>query len=89
MTDNSATQRIDMIKIPVKKTAPVTVPDDGRLFTKYVVCGVTHPGLVRTDNQDSFVFSISDDGNMLLMLVADGIGGNEGGDLASHYISSI
>lgn len=65
------------------------LPDDGRLFAPNMVHGETHPGLVRSENQDSFACSVSDDGNMAMLLVADGIGGNEGGDLASHYIAEM
>ncbi|MBW1981980.1 MAG: serine/threonine-protein phosphatase [Deltaproteobacteria bacterium] len=44
--------------------------------------GITHKGLVRTKNQDRFFVQEFPDGSVLLA-VADGLGGQEGGDRAS------
>lgn len=59
------------------------------LFTTDMVAADSHQGLVRTENQDSFAYSISDDGSMMFLLVADGIGGNERGDLASRFVCEL
>ncbi len=59
----------------------------GHLFSPDMVFADSHAGLIRKDNQDSFAYHISPDGNMVFMMVADGIGGNEGGDLASRFAS--
>jgi PPM family protein phosphatase len=51
---------------------------------KRITCAAeSHPGLVRSDNEDSFsVYKRSGDKNILLV-VCDGIGGHHRGDLAS------
>lgn len=59
------------------------------LFTTNMVAADSHQGLIRSENQDSFAYSISDDGNMMFLLVADGIGGNERGDLASRFVCEL
>ena len=48
------------------------------------VAGETHPGFQREHNEDSYGTSIVPSGAALLF-VADGIGGNSGGDLASQF----
>ena len=45
--------------------------------------GITDKGLVRKNNQDSYVIARNEDDD-LLAIVADGIGGNLGGDVASR-----
>lgn len=60
-----------------------------RLFTTSMIAADSHQGLVRQENQDSFAYSISDDGSMAFLLVADGIGGNERGDLASRFVCEL
>lgn len=62
---------------------------ENRLFTTSMVAADSHQGLVRSENQDSFAYSISDDGSMMFLLVADGIGGNERGDLASRFVCEL
>lgn len=59
------------------------------LFTTSMIAADSHQGLVRQENQDSFAYSISDDGSMAFLLVADGIGGNERGDLASRFVCEL
>ena len=59
------------------------------LFTTSMIAADSHQGLVRSENQDSFAYSISDDGSMAFLLVADGIGGNERGDLASRFVCEL
>ena len=59
------------------------------LFTTSMIAADSHQGLVRQENQDSFAYSISDDGSMAFLLVADGIGGNERGDLASRFVCDL
>jgi len=45
----------------------------------------SHPGFQRSGNEDSFGYSVDTDSSCSLMFVADGIGGNSGGDLASQF----
>ncbi|MBQ7993660.1 MAG: Stp1/IreP family PP2C-type Ser/Thr phosphatase [Solobacterium sp.] len=49
--------------------------------------GITDRGLVRKNNQDSYVIATSRSGD-LFAIVADGIGGNLGGDIASRMAVS-
>ena len=44
----------------------------------------SHPGFQRENNEDSFGTSVAP-GGAALLFVADGIGGNSGGDLASQF----
>ena len=49
------------------------------------VAGDSHPGFQREHNEDSFG-TFADPGNgCALLFVADGVGGNSGGDLASQF----
>lgn len=45
--------------------------------------GITDKGLVRKNNQDSYVIA-TNEANDIFAIVADGIGGNFGGDIASR-----
>jgi len=45
----------------------------------------SHPGFQREGNEDSFGYSVDAASACSLMFVADGIGGNSGGDLASQF----
>ena len=45
--------------------------------------GITDKGLLRKNNQDSYVIATSESGDVFA-IVADGIGGNFGGDIASR-----
>lgn len=49
--------------------------------------GITDRGLVRKNNQDSYVIA-SNQADDILAIVADGIGGNLGGDIASRLCVS-
>ncbi len=48
------------------------------------VGGDSHIGLVRSNNEDGFVYRVSDSAKNLFVAVADGIGGHEGGGIASE-----
>lgn len=77
-----------MTVLPDTQKLPKFEPENmvsSALFTPDMVAADSHPGLVRTENEDSYAYAVSDDGNMLFLMVADGIGGNESGDLASRY----
>ena len=45
----------------------------------------THPGFRRENNEDSFGTCVDSASGCALLFVADGIGGNSGGDLASQF----
>ena len=49
--------------------------------------GATHIGHVRTTNQDSYAI-VSLDDRSLLCVVADGMGGHKGGEVASHLATT-
>ena len=49
------------------------------------VAADSHPGFQRVNNEDSFGTSVASPGGAALLFVADGIGGNSGGDLASQF----
>jgi len=48
------------------------------------IAGQSHAGAVRGCNQDVIAWSAADDGNSALALVADGMGGYQGGEVASR-----
>lgn len=50
--------------------------------------GITDRGLVRKNNQDSYVIA-TNQANDVFAIVADGIGGNSGGDIASNMTVSL
>ena len=43
----------------------------------------SHVGLVRESNEDSYVYYVSEDDKTAFIAVADGIGGHDGGEIAS------
>ena len=52
-------------------------------MTRYDISGLTDVGAVRRSNQDVVAWRVSDDGRQALLLVADGMGGYQGGEVAS------
>lgn len=50
---------------------------------RYDISGLTDVGSKRSSNQDVVAWRLSDDGRQALMLVADGMGGYQGGEIAS------
>lgn len=48
------------------------------------VAGLTDVGAVRAANQDAIDWRISDDSRQILLVVADGMGGYQGGEIASQ-----
>lgn len=48
------------------------------------IAGRSHTGAVRERNQDVVVWEVRDDGGAGLLLVADGMGGYQGGEIASR-----
>lgn len=46
----------------------------------------SHKGLFRPRNEDSFIYALDNTGQCLLAAVADGIGGNNNGDIAGNLV---
>ncbi|MDD3154636.1 MAG: serine/threonine-protein phosphatase [Victivallaceae bacterium] len=53
-------------------------------MVKFQLFSATHQGLVRKHNEDAFAWRIDRDGRYAYAIVADGIGGHEGGEVASE-----
>ncbi len=53
-----------------------------------IMSGESNRGLVRERNEDSFFYSLDEDGNAAIAVVADGIGGHRDGDIASFVCCS-
>ena len=51
----------------------------GRSHYQLLVASATHPGVIRTCNEDS----VATDDDLGLMVLADGMGGYKAGDVAS------
>jgi protein phosphatase len=50
---------------------------------------LTHPGRVRMENEDTVAYLISEDGQELIAIVADGVGGRSAGEVASRMAADI
>lgn len=50
----------------------------------YQIAGASDPGAVRGSNQDAVFWRVSHDGGQALLVVADGMGGYQGGEIASQ-----
>ena len=53
------------------------------------VAADSHRGLVRRNNEDNFFYALNQDGSRLIAVVADGIGGNENGEVASRLVCKM
>lgn len=51
---------------------------------RYRIAGQSHVGAVRRSNQDELAWRTSANGEQALLVVADGMGGHEGGEIASR-----
>lgn len=88
--DSTATRPLPRMKAEQPApAAPAAKTETNAVFRPDMIYADSHRGLVRHGNQDSFAYTVRDEGNLVFMLVADGIGGNEGGDLASRFVSEM
>ena len=55
----------------------------------YEIAADSFIGLVRSRNEDSFVYARESGGSGLLAVVTDGIGSTRNGDIASHYTARL
>lgn len=53
--------------------------------SSFNVAADSHVGLVRENNEDSYAYCVNHKHRTALLLVADGIGGNAGGEIASRF----
>ena len=53
------------------------------------IWGITDRGLVRKENQDTFIFHTFDDGAYGFAAVCDGMGGARAGGVASRQASEV
>lgn len=60
-----------------------------RSRTRYEIAADSFIGLVRSRNEDSFVYVRESGGSGLLAVVTDGIGSTRNGDIASHYTARM
>lgn len=58
--------------------------DEMNRIGPYNVLAGTHAGLVRACNEDSYIYAVDEEKRNNLVVVADGIGGHDRGDLASR-----
>ena len=68
------------------------IPDDPHALTRIdraSIAADSHKGLVRRNNEDSFFYALNPDGSRLIAAVADGIGGNENGEIASSLVCKM
>ncbi len=75
--------------VPAEKTA---VPDDPYALTRIdraSIAADSHRGLVRRNNEDNFFYALDSDGSRVIAAVADGIGGNENGEIASRLVCKM
>lgn len=82
-------QNTDTTKLNKLQTSSFSLESGTKTFDSSMIYADSHQGLVRRDNQDSFAYTISSDGKMIFLMVADGIGGNESGDIASRYTAEM
>ena len=71
---------------------PVVIPSDPEALTRIEPASIaadSHRGLVRRNNEDSFFYALNADGSRLIAAVADGIGGNENGEIASRTVCKM
>lgn len=82
--DNETTQAIDLAALRGGVgRKPKKERFDLYAVTSDSMMGDTMPGLVRTNNEDSFICCTKPDGHLSLAVVADGIGGGDYGEIAS------
>ena len=71
------------------RTAPQPPADALTRIDPASVAADSHRGLVRRNNEDSFFYALNPDGSRLIAAVADGIGGNENGEIASSLVCKM
>ena len=82
--------------LPEEKRAPAprvaAISSDPEALTRIEPASIaadSHRGLVRRNNEDSFFYALNADGSRLIAAVADGIGGNENGEIASRTVCKM
>jgi len=60
-------------------------PTSNNQLDPTLIAGGTHVGLVRTHNEDDYLYLSLPGDKISLLVVADGMGGHEGGELASFF----
>lgn len=76
-------------QVAAGQSAAPPAPDVLTRIEPASIAADSHRGLVRRNNEDSFFYALNPDGSRLIAAVADGIGGNENGEIASSLVCKM